>query len=308
MKKCVNCGNEIADNAQFCGKCGSAQDTSAQPTQVMPQTGIQPTAAIPVAAAQTTQAIPVANGTQAAPTISQEEYRSAKAVYKQARKDAGKTNKPIIILVIVGVIVVAAAAVAATLFFTGQNQPAPQAPVEESVSTEPEQTPVAPEPTGDDSSASDEGALSATTDSYDGPYASYVGMWKGQMVSTEASSYGNKRCYGAEGQNQEMVLNITSISSSGHMKAALELLYHGHSRIDKSDVDASDGDKRLSFPDLTGTFDTEGFEFNIPTGSGDDNRIEIEVEEDGTALIAIVTSYYEDDRIETDTYKLTKVS
>lgn len=306
MKKCVNCGNEIADNAQFCGKCGSAQDTSAQPTQVMPQTGIQPTAAMPVAAAQTTQAIPVADGTQAAPAISQEEYRSAKAVYKQARKDAGKTNKPIIILVIVGIIVVAAAAVAATLFFTGQNQPAPQVPVEESVSTEPEQTPVAPEPTVDDSSASDEGALSATTDSYDGPYASYIGTWKGKMISTDSGGYGEKRCYGAEAQ--EMVLTITSISDTGHMKASIELLYHGHSGLNKVDKDSTDGDKRLTFTDLTGTFYTDGFEFEVPAGNNDENRVEIDFEEDGTAFIATVVSYYEDDRIETDTYELTKVS
>lgn len=298
MSKCDNCGSELAEGAQFCGKCGSAQDAS----------GADATQAMLTADGQQTQAGNTSAGkgapAAAAPASS---YKDAKAAYKQARKDAGKSNKPVIILVIMGIIVIAAAAVAATLFITGQNQSEPETQVEEVVAAEPE--PEAEPATGegdssDSSSISDEAVLSATAGDYDGPYASYVGTWKGQMVSTEGGGY--KRCYGAEGQ--EMVLTITSISATGHMKASIELLYHGHSAIDRSDVDSSDGDKRVTFSDLTGTFDTEGFEFSIPVGTGEDNRVEIEVEEDGSALIATVTSYYQDDRAETDTYELTKVS
>lgn len=297
MKKCTNCGNDIADDAQFCGKCGSAQPTQAAAAGAP----IAVDAAGPVSQAEGSA------GEQAAPSEGNAGYKDAKAAYKQARRDAGKSNKPIIVLVIIGIIVVAAAAVAATLFFTGQNQPEPEAQVEEVVAEEPE--PEA-EPATDESdaidpsSASEEAVLSATAGDYDGPYASYVGTWKGQMVSTEGGGY--KRCYGAEGQ--EMVLTIASISPTGHMKASIELLYHGHSAVDRSDVDSSDGDKRVTFSDLTGTFDTEGFEFSIPVGTGDDNRVEIEVEEDGSVLVATVTSYYQDDRAETDTYELVKAA
>lgn len=278
MKKCTNCGNEIPDDAQFCVKCGNAQgETSADDTQTV--------------TAPSSQSAPSEAATAAS-------YKDAKAAYKQARKEAGKSRKPVIILVIVGIIVIAAAAVAAMLFVTGQGQSESQEQVEEVNVAEPA--------IDGASSAASDAASSLFAGVYSGPYEQYVGTWKGRMVSTSESGIFTKRCYGAE--DGDMVLEILSISESGHMKANVELLYHGHVSTEGSDADSTPGDKRVSLTDLTTTFSESGFELQSSAGDVRGDRVEITVDIDGDVFVATVDNYYRDKLVETDTYELVKAA
>lgn len=298
MKKCINCGNDIKDDAQFCVNCGtpqpSVQQTIEQPINpaAASSAAVNPTAAY---APQMQSAIGNVSVAEA-PKISKEEYNDAKAAYRQARKNAGKSSKPIVVLVIIGILVVAGVAAGLTWYFMSQQQPAP---AENTVAQQ------QPEASSALKSSSDAANSSLVADESN-PYAAYIGMWEGKMVTTEGNS---KRCYGAE--NSVMKLDIQSISDIGHVTASIQFLYHGHDRSDESDVATMPGDKDITLTNLSSTFNRDGFVFVSPVGEDEGDEVEIEVtfdENDPAVLNVTVVSHYDGDEIETDTYRLTKNS
>lgn len=279
--RCNNCGKELADDAQFCNGCGAKVE--------------------PVAASQTEPTQPGDT------TMSKEDYKAAKASYKQARKAAGKSRKPLVIAIVVAFLLVAAAAAGATWYFMSQSQQSAQVASESSSS----------------SSSSGSSSSSSSSSSASSLYDEYVGTWEGPLDSTESGrGSGRDRCYGANGN--DMVLTIDSISNDKRIKATAKLVYHGHESTSGSgDKDSMNGDECRTFESLTGTFDSKGFEFTTDANSNE-GKLTIKVVpvyatgayEGVDALEVTVTSVYaykrpgydnlKDEVI--DTYTLTKKS
>lgn len=266
MKKCPNCGSELSDDAQFCNGCGARMEAPASGTAQRPS-------------AQSPQG------------ISKEDYRSAKESYKQARKAAGKSRKPLVIVVIVAIVLLVVATAAATWYLMGTGQP--EAVESGSAAS-----------SSSSSSSSSASSPLVESDGSSSVEAGYLGTWKGSLTSTKEGTY--KRCYGAEGS--EMTLDIEDITSTGRVKASCEVMYHGHEAIRDADVETASGDSVLKLSNLTSTFSDKGFGFEVKAGSEDDDRLEIEIARDKAddVLKVTVRSVYDGNIIETDTYTLKK--
>lgn len=212
-------------------------------------------------------------------TMSKKDFKVAKAEYKEARKAAGKTRKPLVIGILIAVIVVASLSSAATWFVMSQQ-------------SSPTQSAVVSQDSGDGDTAT--------------PFSEYLGVWEGDLEST--TGVYNARCYGAEAS--KMRLEIQSISQSGHFKASIDIIYHGHTSLTQvNDVDSADGDEKVVLDDLVGTFNQDGLNlekditrngnkivFTI-TPSNYNGKDEIEVQ---------AASFFEGNKVETDTYILFK--
>lgn len=275
---CNNCGIELSDGTQFCPNCGNKVEA--------PTVSVTTAPAQAAAPAPTPAAVPADNSGE--PTMSKAEFKEAKNAYKQARRAAGKSHKPMVIGIIIAIIVVAALASFATWYFMSQQG-----------------TPESAEPAAQVQTSQASSAGSAVEDA-DDPYAKYLGTWEGELTSTEGSYSG--RCYGAEDEGME--LTIESISKSGRMKASAKILYHGHAPIASGDdVDTLSGDAETAIDDLTGTFDESGFTFNGAL-KRDGDKVEIRVTPKivGSTIEyeVEVKSYYDDKWSETDTFTLTK--
>ena len=212
--------------------------------------------------------------------MSKDDYKAAKNTYKQARKAAGKSRKPLVIGVIIAILIVAGLASGITWYLMSQQSSETQAVVvEDSV--------------GENTDASI-------------PYSEYVGVWEGELNSTTGAS--GVRCYG--GENSDMTFDIQTIAQSGRLKASAEVVYHGHEFISSgNDVDSSSGDAKMSFENMTSTFDSRGFELECDVNRNGD-YVEFKVVPTKRAgkeeLEVTVTSYFSNSRVEQDTYILTK--
>ena len=266
------------------------------------------------------------------------ELKDAKAAYKDARKAAGKSSAPKVIAIIVAVLVVAGAAAGAGWWFAGQQGQASsavgeQAASSESASDEPESAASAESSSasadsassasdatssnGSSASSASETSSSASTATQassssasaasEGPAGgiqSYIGTWEGELVATD-STYGSKRCYGAEGH--PLKLTIKDISSTGKITADAEMLYHGHEKV-RQDISSSELDEVIEVKDLVGTFKENGsFEFAKDDG-GYDVSISVSTvdKQDGTRTLEVVAK--SNDGSFTDSYTLAKQS
>ena len=213
--------------------------------------------------------------------MSKDDYKAAKNAYKQARKAAGKTRKPLVIGVIIAILVVAGLAAGVTWYLMSQQQPSEtQAVVVE-------------------------GNAADSTDA-SVPYAEYIGVWEGELNSTKGEF--GVHCYG--GENSDLTFDIQTIAQSGRLKASAEVVYHGHEALsDGNDVDSSSGDAKMSFENMTGTFESNGFELECDVNRNGD-YVEFKVVPTQRAgkeeLEVTVTSYFSNSRVEQDTYILTK--
>ena len=271
--RCSNCGNELDGNARFCAKCGA--DVGALVEQASSEAEAQG-----------------ASVTPEVPGISKEEYRSAKAAYKQARKDAGKTRTPLVITIIVAILLVAGLSAFGTWYLLGQQEPEV---VQEEVVEAPEEEAVLEEESEETTPAN--------------PYDIYIGEWTGELDSTSTGFGSSQRCYGAE--EEPMVLDIQSISNSGRVTASVTLLYHGHEGIrTSSEVATMTGDAVITLENLTSTFSTSGFSFSAAVAGEDEVTIEVVPKTTGTVtqLTVTVTSEFDGLAIERDVYVLTRAS
>lgn len=227
--------------------------------------------------------------------MSKQEFRDAKVAYKQARKAAGKSRKPLVIAIIIVLLIVAGGAAAATWYFMDQQMSSQQA----------EKT-AAEEATQEQPAEPNDSVVESESES---PYAKFVGEWEGSLTSTVAGIGLGKRCYGAE--DEPMQLDIQSISESGRVKASAEFLFHGHEyNSDSSDADTMTGDAMVEVKDLTSTFDRNGFEFTASVPKSNGKVIIRVVPKSGTTsdeLEVTVTSEFDDRQAEKDTYLLTRV-
>ena len=128
---------------------------------------------------------------------------------------------------------------------------------------------------------------------------------------TQTNSGGSKKCYGAT--DNPATMTISSISSTGQVKGALKVIWHGHLRKDlDNDVDKHDGDKYVTITDFTTSFSTSGEMTFKGEVDGSSNYVEVSFKYDksGSSLKMIMTvkSYTEGsaDAQFTDIYELAK--
>lgn len=171
-------------------------------------------------------------------------------------------------------------------------------------------TPEAPGAGAASDAGADSDAGSGTDDEASlGNSQSFVGTWTGELKEV-STPYGN--CFGAS--THPLKITIKSINSStGQMKADVEVLFHGHDTID-DDADTVDGDRVVTFEDLTGTFEGDG-DFRLKGNiDADDEYVVIEAEAEeysyGVRLEVAVESWSPDmfytKQIQVDSYDLSK--
>ena len=165
-------------------------------------------------------------------------------------------------------------------------------------------TPSSSPATGVTASAADE-----EEDAGESQLQALVGTWTGELTETRGGSH---NCFGASEHPLKLVIKSIN-DSTGQLKADVTVLFHGHRSSDlSSDVDTFDGDKVLTFEDLTGTVDSSGsFKLIGDIEDTDDMSVELNVDcEDysyGTRLEVSVGSLVDGhaDYVH-DTYTLTK--
>lgn len=139
-------------------------------------------------------------------------------------------------------------------------------------------------------------------------YSEFIGVWQGELNSTTGAS--GTRCYG--GEDSDMTFDIQTIAQSGRLKASAEVVYRGHESISGgNDTDSSSGDVKMSFENMTGTFESNGFELECDVNRNGD-YVEFKVVPTQRAgkekLEVTVTSYFSNSRVEQDVYILNKIS
>ena len=320
--RCPVCGADVPDGAKFCRACGSPVENV---TTVRP----------PVA--DTVPAPAPRPDFEEAPSDPKEELRRAKAAYADARRAAGKSNAPKIVAACLGAALLVGAGAGATWFLMDeqarqagdrmdelqsqlddvnerlQEETARADAAESSAeqdSGRPAVTPEAPGAGAASDAGADSDAGSGTDDEASlGNSQSFVGTWTGELKEV-STPYGN--CFGAS--THPLKITIKSINSStGQMKADVEVLFHGHDTID-DDADTVDGDRVVTFEDLTGTFEGDG-DFRLKGNiDADDEYVVIEAEAEeysyGVRLEVAVESWSPDmfhtKQIQVDSYDLSK--
>lgn len=274
------------------------------------------------AAAQASQGQPLSE--KEARNQARDEVRRTRDAYRNARKAAGMSNGPKVAAVIIAAIIIAAGGATASYAYMNQQAQGQQQRVDElqkqvdeltaaqtAAATKAQSAPATSAATkaapAQTTSVAVSGSAAATGYS---AFSDYVGTWTGEMTETVSPrAVGtNHRCYGAKGN--PIVIDVKSIDPSGQMTLSVKVLFHGHDPESlKGDVASSEGDKYLSFDNLTSTFDAEdGFEVNIepdsstkivikakPTtsGTGSSNAFEVEAESYGTTdgTVGVVDTY-----------------
>lgn len=274
------------------------------------------------AAAQASQRQPLSE--KEARNQARDEVRRTRDAYRNARKAAGMSNGPKVAAVIIAAIIIAAGGATASYAYMNQQAQGQQQRVDElqkqvdeltaaqtAAATKAQSAPATSAATKAAPAATTSVAVSggAAATGYSA-FSDYVGTWTGEMTETVSPrAVGtNHRCYGAKGN--PIVIDVKSIDPSGQMTLSAKVLFHGHDPESlKGDVASSEGDKYLSFDNLTSTFDAEdGFEVNIepdsatkivikakPTtsGTGGSNAFEVEAESYGTTdgTVGVVDTY-----------------
>lgn len=231
-----------------------------------------------------------------------EEYRSAKAEMKRARKRAGKSNVWKAIAAVLAVCVLVAAGGAAGWYFTDQRG-------SEQIDALQTQLSSTQSELSSTQSKLDEAKeqVEETTKILDSGSQAYLGQWHGELISTLGAA--SKRCYGAS--EQKISLDIESIDKSGQMQLSARLPYHGHETATLvNDVRRHEGDAVIDAGNITSTFSSRAFSFRVE--GGDDENYAVATVSPTTSADAhiqlgvIVESYYKDSLVETDQYLLKK--
>lgn len=316
---CQSCGAEMPNGSTFCTKCGNKLDqspeASAAPTAPMPTVAATP-APLPVNESASSAGAATTSASEATPV----DYKAAKAAYKQARKDAGKSRKPLIIGIAIAVVVLVGAGAAGMWALMGAfgdgSEPgeavAPEQVENTEAAAEDAEAPVAEDADAGAASAEEgpsskaESASAAAVSSAsgaavaDGGIEKWTGTWSGNLTSTD-SFYPYYRCYGAE--DVPMVLNIAAITEAGKVTADATFLFHGHSFDElQGDVESVTGDEVIELTNLVGTFDERGF--SMHGEAPDKSAVTLKVtplESSETVLSVSVSGEYA-----TDTYELRK--
>lgn len=319
--RCPVCGSDVPGGAKFCRACGSPVEDATTVRRPVADTVPAPAPA------------PRPGYEEAAPDP-QEELSRAKAAYADARRAAGKSNAPKIVAACLGAALLVGAGAGATWFLMDQQarqasdrmdelqsqlddvnerlqEETARADAAESTAGQGDGQPAAtPEPSEDPGAvtAGDAGS-GAGDEAFLGNAQSFVGTWTGELKEV-VEAYGN--CFGAS--THPLKITIKSINSStGQMKADVEVLFHGHDTID-DDADTVDGDRVVTFEDLTGTFEGGG-DFRLKGNiDADDEYVVIEAEAEeysyGVRLEVEVESWSPDmlttKRVQVDSYDLSK--
>ncbi|WP_455139560.1 zinc-ribbon domain-containing protein [Thermophilibacter sp.] len=298
---CPNCGSSLKDDARFCPVCGA------------------PIVGGPDApdASRTMRAAVPERGADEPPTKEQakESLRRARAAYADARRAAGKSYAPRVVAGVLAAAVVAGAAGGGVWYVMDQRVSEANARADElqaqvddlrgqlDALSAAQQAPVAT--TGPDAVADDASGEAAAEPTLDDAQ-SLVGTWTGALSETSGTAH----CYGASETPLEVTIKSVN-STTGQMTLDVSVLFHGHGDL-TTDAEKTDGDRVVTFEDLTTTYSESGFTVRGDI-EGSDDYVSISFEPQqfsyGVRLKAVAESRHYDQHLgdsTDDTYTLEK--
>lgn len=249
---CPNCNAPLPDGVRFCSACGAPIVSGPSSEDV----------------AQTLPTATPAEAPGAAPSKKQldSELKRARAAYVEARRAAGKSYAPRVVACVLAAAVVAGAAGGGVWYVMDQQLKGANARSDElqaqvddlqgqlDALSQAQSAPATPAPTdqtpaSDPSSPADATSTAPTLDDAQ----SLVGTWTGELAETSGTAH----CYGASETPLEVTIKRVN-STTGQMTMDVSVLYHGH-KDPTSDTPSADGDRVVTFEDLTSTYSEAGF-------------------------------------------------
>lgn len=296
---CPNCNAPLFGDARFCSACGTPIVAESS-DKGMPQT---PFSAIP------------ANGHATGSRRDQlrSDLRKARAAYVAARRAAGKSYAPRVVACVVAAAVVAGAVGGSVWYVMSQQIKGANARADELQAqvddlrgqlNMPSVAQQAPTTTTGADAVADEASTELALDDA----SSLVGTWIGTLSETSGLAH----CYGASDTPLEVTVKNVN-PTTGQITLDVSVLFHGHSYV-SSDAAATDGDRVVTFEDLTSMYSESGFTVRGDIEGTDDYvRISFTPEKFsyGVRLAANVESWHlSDNTVEfgkaTDAYVLEK--